>query len=123
MNRYDARISRTACVPLPTEEFGFTSSICADVSVSSTEQSAKIYVKIDGVGEVDLGEIDNSTTEFSVDLGVTFSLLGKKGFGGTMQIIENKPSGCISACANVDYGIGSVAPWYTLITCLKPTMN
>lgn len=105
------------CVPVPTEEFGFTMRLCAKVKRDNGVY-ASIYAVIDETIKVTFGTVSYSQSILDVNIGVVFSMFGKSGFGGTLEVKANTSTGVISACANLDYGVGSVAPWYAVLASL-----
>ena len=105
------------CVPVPTEEFGFTFRLCAKVERDNGIY-ASIYGVVDEAVKVTFGTVSWSKTKLDINIGVVVSMFGKSGFGGTLEVLVDEVSGVISACANIDYGFGSTAPWYAVITTL-----
>lgn len=105
------------CIPMPTEEFGFASRICAKIE-RDDGLYASIFIVVDEVLKIQLGSVSYSDSYLKVDIGliITGPLDLGTGLGGTLEVDVDTQSGVISACANLDYEFGSVAPWYGIIT-------
>lgn len=107
------------CLPLPTEEFGFTCRICANVERDNGVY-ANIYFIIDQIIKVTVGTVSYSQSVLDIQFGLVVSVAGLNGsgFGGTFEVKVNTTSGVISSCANLNYGVGTVAPWYGVLSTL-----
>lgn len=111
-----------ACLPL--DEFGIPASVCASVDVKA--KTASVYLRIAGFEDITIGQVSMTKGIVNADIGATISGLGiGAGWGITLNVKVNTNSGCISACVQIDYGIGSVAPVYGIIggTCLQPLLT
>lgn len=118
---YDANTNANICIPLPTEELGFPSSICASADgVLSPDGDWQITVSIQVYDmSTEVGVLTKTQTSLSVDLGAIFEGFGytDSGWGGTLGVNLNLDSYCLSACINLYYGVGQSTAWSSLIDC------